>query len=731
MTENQLEEVQDSEDGNVGLEVEQICKRVWYDWLVNGLSRFAEAILTIGDFFGMIVAVALIFHFYVIIGTASNFGCFVMWFYGLMSGNIALIPVWTFFKFSYFRDRFIPWKCVWKLFIAPKSWINGDRPHNWDLSRDPEEPHDSEADDQKCCTCCCGWGQYCWPVIECLIGCLFIVFCVLALAGKYTWPFDVFMFVIIIVLPLTKLSLVCLGYLWNFWTSLVNCTLHDEKVRDTFFRRHDKIRDPFVYSLYGTLRLWRRTTEGKLACSFCATDADAVDDADFEQKSGRITIIELLFELVHLLASLVLIIWLIVIISKEKVKGKDAGYVSGFIIILVVVFFPLSQIQFPFFFLNMLLQCDFHGILRSEKTMTKNKDFTADMVIGKNTKKFRVISITMWLLILILLSIVTGISAANRSAKREYSALSIDSNYEYTGQPPPPSQGQQKEIVSQLCYVKPYHLTMLQLIALASSSYLNDTWKDPLVTEFFNDTGITVSRSETMDLDEYKYAAASYFTFNEQDLTVVSFRGTSNAMDAALDLQMFMSSFLLTASSIFSSFTTTATPYTNRQIKKVIAFPLIILKKVTVMDKYMQELKEWYDNKVEKKSNILFVGHSLGGGLAKLFGHMYGTPSVSVSGPGVSVLQQVYPPAITKSSDNIYESSLVAQAEIIPDLDLIPRVEVTAGTRYRVLCSRGAKCHSIDRTLCMVGVMCQTEHENFCRSIWRGKEYDAMKELVK
>ena len=717
----------DKEQGRI------VCANIYNLFFVSILGRTGEVILTVGDFLGMLVVLAMILHFYVLLGTNNTFGIFLMWFCGTLSGNIALIPLWSFFRFSYFRDKYIPWKSVWKLFVAPRSWETPDRYENWDLSA-PEygsqrpEGSDQTSDPKE------NKGKWqAWPIFKAVIALLFIIFVVVSLS-KSSRFFDIFMFVLIIILPLIKISLTFIGYLWNFWCAMFNCMLCGERARTLFFARHDKIRDPFIYSLYGTLRMWVLHIGKRCTCTLGIPD-ELENDGAKSDVPKRVTRTELVFEFLHLIASLVLVLSVIVLASKAKnLESGDKAKLAGFIIMLIVVFVPLAQIQFPFFLMSRL--CPFNcgdGLFRSPAKMKQNEDFAADMMTNPRMKKLRIISMIVHCILLVLFILITAVWLIMTST-RQYSSLSFSKGavYKYNGQPSEPTTDQKRKIVSQLCYVSPYRLKMIQVIALANAAYLNEEDLETLTTEFFNDTAMPVSSSDSMEINSSNHGAGAYFQFDTEDLTVVSFRGTSERLDGALDIQMFLSSALLTSSSILSLFTTTVMPFTNRQIKKVVASPLILVKPISLVDKYVRDLKAWYEQ-IPKKTNILFTGHSLGGGLAKLFGHLYGRPSIAVSGPGVTLLQQVYAP-IDRSIwiDNDYESSLTSQTDVIPDLDVVPRVEISTGTHYRVLCNAGVfSCHSIDRTLCMTGIMCETEHEQFCRALEIGEDYDAARKLAK
>ena len=113
----------------------------------------------------------------------------------------------------------------------------------------------------------------------------------------------------------------------------------------------------------------------------------------------------------------------------------------------------------------------------------------------------------------------------------------------------------------------------------------------------------------------------------------------------------------------------------------------------------------------------------------KIMGSKYNKLSISFSGPGVTPLEIVY----AQNNKNNYIKSYFV--DILPDNDLIPRFEVTSGTIYRVICVKGIlgvlrfECHSISRTICMMGMMCDEENYtgNLCAGIFDSKELEKMK----
>lgn len=101
-------------------------------------------------------------------------------------------------------------------------------------------------------------------------------------------------------------------------------------------------------------------------------------------------------------------------------------------------------------------------------------------------------------------------------------------------------------------------------------------------------------------------------------------------------------------------------------------------------------------------ATFAFAGHSLGGGLSAIAGQLLGIPSVSISGPG-SVLTGAKL-GVEPSPDN-YNGAMV----IVPDFDVVPRVDSNVGTVQNIACmgsTSAAKCHTCLRTCCHLADRC-------------------------
>lgn len=95
-------------------------------------------------------------------------------------------------------------------------------------------------------------------------------------------------------------------------------------------------------------------------------------------------------------------------------------------------------------------------------------------------------------------------------------------------------------------------------------------------------------------------------------------------------------------------------------------------------------------------NNVVLIGHSLGGGLSAIVGHLTGLPATSFNGPGW-VLSGSARFGITDALD-----SSPLETVIIPDLDVVPRIDVHNGNVQSIRCNSKdpLACHSIVRVCC-------------------------------
>ena len=64
-------------------------------------------------------------------------------------------------------------------------------------------------------------------------------------------------------------------------------------------------------------------------------------------------------------------------------------------------------------------------------------------------------------------------------------------------------------------------------------------------------------------------------------------------------------------------------------------------------------------------------------------------PSISLSGPSANAFHSLW------GEEGINVNFDITNIDLIPDMDLVPRVEVSGGTIYRIICREGLLgCHN-------------------------------------
>ena len=290
-----------------------------------------------------------------------------------------------------------------------------------------------------------------------------------------------------------------------------------------------------------------------------------------------------------------------------------------------------------------------------------------------------------------------------------------------------------------MCYTNIHHLNFIQLAALAQAAYINNNKNIQIVKEtyydktIFKDSNIDYYNMEFLSTDDRNIVILkSEFKFKDSDKKLIAFsiRGTSSWKDMWLDLEMFSPSTIFTILKIIPIINKDES-ITSGWLNWLLTRPISWMDDSTLLSHYSDLAYKKIDEVIlnnKEDSRFIFVGHSLGGGLSKYIASHYQKQSISISGPGTSSL--IYKNKWPDGYNNYFKTNFI---DIIPDNDLVPRLEISGGTKYRILCDKGMfSCHSIERTICMMGIMCQKEEftKKLCLSMPKmNPEYNGMREL--
>ena len=294
-------------------------------------------------------------------------------------------------------------------------------------------------------------------------------------------------------------------------------------------------------------------------------------------------------------------------------------------------------------------------------------------------------------------------------------------------------------VKSPMCFTTIHHLNFIQLTSLAQAAYLNEgndieTAKNEYYSKsIFKDPNIEIEKMEFLTKENNNIVILRTdikIKDNNKGLIIFSIRGSTSWRDWWLDLEMYCPSTIFTLIKMIPLIQRSES-ISATVISSFLTLPLSAMDGISLLNQYSETAKEKIEPiiKENQDKDILFVGHSLGGGLSKYIGFYFKKQSFSVSGPGVTPLE--YKDQFFNGYNKFFRSNFI---DIIPDNDLIPRLEVSGGIKYRILCQKNPlKCHSIVRTLCMMGLMCEQEEytKQLCLSmIDIGKEeYDSMREF--
>ena len=429
---------------------------------------------------------------------------------------------------------------------------------------------------------------------------------------------------------------------------------------------------------------------------------------------------------------LIIICFLFNIIILILKKGISIGSC------LIVIF---TYISIGPFFINLQIEpWFFYSEDGIKNELFTGKNFYIDSKIYKRSTTMRKCNIFVCLLnfILFILWVLTAYDFLKPNNNLDTIQNSFNVTNNFTGNSWLYNQDiNNHNVISAVCYTKINHLNFIELTALANAAYLEGEINNEkniiraLKLSIFNEIDDTINLKNLTFLtnisDIISILKADFTIKGKKPLTIIAIKGTSNWLDFFIDVEMFISSALFSIARQFPVLYKSES-YASYFLAKNSLLPYDFLGSITLMKKYIDKIDTTFSELTNKtgyglnEREYLFIGHSLGGGLAKLSAFKYKMKSFSVSGPGLSPLEFYF--GFGKDEFNKYFKSTFI--DLVPDLDIVPRVDLSGGSQYRVLCEKGIfECHQAKRTLCMLGVMCNKEHltGDLCSGIFTSKEY--------
>ena len=565
-------------------------------------------------------------------------------------------------------------------------------------------------------------------IVNMVLGGLFYFFAI----GVFSMPdnngqfLDVINFIIFIIIPFLKFIVYYFSYVYICFRDFFGCQKENEL--------DDKCRNPFQY----WIQLNSLTNQGEIRLGL-------INNNDSLKKKNPNLFEKIFFNTIKihfklcgkkfkmnlqtLLKELCAIISFIYIIYLFAAKGCSVGGV--FLLIFLYFFSLIISIEFstPMWTIN--------SIYRWYLKIKGKYDRKYQLKCRKLNEKFGLFKVVDMLPVLLSVGLLLFVLFT-------YIFFGVSSLYLYDTLEKLNNEGAFKEtdwerenfttknsVENIICNSEIFGLSILKISSFPLATYMSgvNNTKKYFDKTFFKEKIENITEMKFLDVHS-KYGVVLLVNMDipgERPLTIFVIQGSIKKLDWWVDIEMFCSSAIFTLLNTISL--SQLESLTHKVINWLLTIPLRLLEKFTLFNKYTQSLEYHIDREIEKINgtrNILIAGHSLGGGLSKFLGLKYHKESIAFSGPGITPLEY-------KLKDEIdykyYKMNLI---DVIPDYDVIPRIENTAGIKYRVLCNKGFfGCHSIERTICQIGATCKREDltGDLCMGIFR-EEYHEIRKLA-
>ena len=565
-------------------------------------------------------------------------------------------------------------------------------------------------------------------IVNMSLGLLFYLFAI----GVFTMPdnngrfLDIVNFIIFIIIPFIKYLAIYASYIYICFRNIFK----KKKINDI----DENCRDPFQYWIQlnsltnqgevklGLTSFERRMLQKKINCFEKFFFNTITLNFRIGEKKIKMKI-QTLVKIICALLSFIYIIYLFI------TKGCSVGGVFFLIFLYFISLIISIQFSTPLWIIN--------SIYRWYLKIRKKYDRKYQLKCRKLNEKFGLFKIvdilpvllSIGLLIFVLFTIIffglTSLYLYDTLEKLNEEGAFKETNWERE------NFTKENTIENIICNSNIFGLSILKISSFPLATYMsgvNNTLKYFQKT-FFKENIENITDMRFIDVNN-TYGVVLLVNIdipNELPLTIFAIQGSIKKLDWWVDIEIFCSSAIFTLLNTISL--SQLESLTSQVINWLLTIPLRLLEKFTLFKRYTESLQNQINQEIEKINgtrNILIAGHSLGGGLSKFLGLKYHKENIAFSGPGITPLEYKLKNEIDYK---YYKMNLI---DVIPDYDVIPRIENTAGVKYRVLCDKGFfGCHSIERTICQIGATCRREDltGDICMGIF-GENYRNIRKLA-
>lgn len=184
-----------------------------------------------------------------------------------------------------------------------------------------------------------------------------------------------------------------------------------------------------------------------------------------------------------------------------------------------------------------------------------------------------------------------------------------------------------------------------------------------------------------------------------------------NAIDSLIDLELWAGTLIYKILSIFYFFNDFSS-YPRDWMNNILSLNYQLSHDFSLLRKYYDSLYNYVNSQSDQLENVIIIGHSLGGGLAKLIALRTDHSVISFSGGGTEILEEYF------GGGNVFKAS--RQINVVPEQDIVPRIGKLDGEILPLPCQWGpAECHKIGHTACQIAYICDEKDvmENYCEKL--------------